>query len=79
MATHLRAEALQRASAQAGRHFAVLTYFIYAPLVKHKRVTLRDELCREAFQDVTSNSGLPFAWLGTGLEGPFEKTQGMLF
>ena len=33
-ATRLRAEALQRASAQAGRPFAVLTYAMYAPRVK---------------------------------------------
>jgi len=29
-----RAEALRRASAQAGRHFSVLTYSAYAPRVK---------------------------------------------
>jgi len=30
----LRAEALRRASVQAGRHFPVLTYYAYAPRVK---------------------------------------------
>jgi hypothetical protein len=30
----LRAEALRRASAQAGRHVSVLTYSAYAPRVK---------------------------------------------
>ncbi len=35
-ATRLRAEALQRASAQAARHFAVLTYSMYAPRVNTK-------------------------------------------
>jgi hypothetical protein len=33
-ASRLRAEALRRASAQAGRHFSVLTYSAYAPRVK---------------------------------------------
>jgi len=42
--------------AQAGRHFAVLTYGLYAPRVKHKCVTLRNELSRETLWDLASCS-----------------------
>jgi hypothetical protein len=61
----LRAEALQRASAQAGRHFAVLAYWRYAPRVKNKCVPLRDELSREALRDLASYSR-PFLRHGSG-------------
>ena len=48
----LRAEALRRARAQAGRHVPVFTYSAYAPRVKMAAALL---------------------------DGPFGKTQGMLF
>jgi hypothetical protein len=49
-------------SAQAGRHFAVLTYWKYAPRVNNGR----------ALWDAASDTAAL-------LDGPFEKTQGMLF
>ena len=59
-ASRLRAEALRRANAQAGRHFPVLTYYAYAPRVKMA-------------------AAFPSSELRTELDGPFGKTQGMLF
>jgi len=46
--------------AKAGRPFAVLTYYEYAPRVKRA-------------------AAFPSTPLRTGLNGPFGKTQGMLF
>ncbi len=74
----LRAETIQRTREQAGHNFVVRTYWNYAPRVKHKGVTLRDVLSREALRDLASYSR-PFLRHSSGQDGPFEKTQGMLF
>ena len=52
-----------------GRPFAILTYSMYAPHAKHKGVTLRD----------APSYSRAFLRLRSGQDGPFGKTQGMVF
>ncbi len=72
-ASRLRAEALHRASAQAGRPVVVLTYSVYAPL-RHKGRALRDAASHTAACQRKSTSWRARAGrvkLGSFLNSPF--------